>query len=118
MVAMLKSATSPALAMLKPQSSGPAAGAEKKGRPLDPATLAKIDQAAKDFEGMFLGEMIKPVFETVKTDTIFGGGKGEEVFRGMMVQEYGKKMAERGGLGIAPYVRNEMIRLQEEANNK
>jgi len=76
-----------------------------------------IEEAAKDFEAMFLGEMIKPMFEGLETDSRFGGGKGEEIFRGFMIQEYGKIMAERGGIGIAEQVKAEMIRMQEGQNN-
>lgn len=77
---------------------------------------AKIDAAAKDFEAMFVTEMMKPMFEQIKPDPTFGGGKGEEIFQGMMLQEYGKMMAETGQLGIADAVKQEMIRMQEEAS--
>lgn len=77
---------------------------------------AKIDAAAKDFEAMFVTEMMKPMFEQIKPDPRFGGGKGEEIFRGMMLQEYGKMMAETGQLGIADVVKQEMLKMQEEAS--
>lgn len=83
------------------------------GLKLDPATLRRIDESAKDFEASFLSEMIKPMFEGIEVDEMFGGGRGEEVFRDMMVQEYGKKMSDSGGVGIAAFVRNELIRQQE-----
>lgn len=83
---------------------------------------AQLEAAAKDFEAMFMTEMLKPMFEAMKPDPRFGGGKGEEVFRGFMLQEYGKLMADRGGIGIADAVKQELIRLQgetiaEEQNN-
>ncbi len=72
----------------------------------------KINGAAQDFESVFVSEMLKPMFETVGVDDMFGGGKGEEVFRGMMVQEMGKSIAKQGGLGIADQVRAELIKIQ------
>lgn len=78
--------------------------------------MQAIEEAAKDFEAMFITEMMKPMFEGIKPDPMFGGGKGEEVFQSMMLTEYGKKIAETGQLGIADQVKQEMIRLQEEAN--
>lgn len=75
-----------------------------------------IEEAAKDFEAVFMAEMLKPMFEQIKPNGMFGGGKGEEVFQGMMVQEYGKMMAERGGIGIAEQVKEEMLRIQEQVN--
>ncbi len=75
---------------------------------------AKIEQAAQDFEAVFLAEMMKPMFKEInKPDPLFGGGHGEQVFNDMMVQEYGKIMAEQGGVGLADYVKAELIKLQE-----
>ena len=73
----------------------------------------KAGQAAQDFEAVFISEMIKPMFETVDVDDTFGGGKGEEVFRGLMVQELGKSLAKRGGLGLSDHVNAELLKLQE-----
>lgn len=87
------------------------------GSTLSPAELKRIDIAAQDFEASFLTEMLRPMFEEInKPDELFGGGKGEEVFSNMMVDEYGKQMAANGGIGLAAFVRDEMIRLQEAAN--
>ncbi|HPD82403.1 MAG: rod-binding protein [Alphaproteobacteria bacterium] len=79
--------------------------------------MQRFDEAAKDFEAMFVTEMMKPMFEQIKPDAMFGGGKGEEIFQGMMLQEYGKLMAETGQLGIANTVKAELIRMQSEADN-
>ncbi len=78
--------------------------------------IKKIEAAAKEFEAVFVSEMMKPMFEGISTDGPFGGGKGEEVFRGIMLQEYGKMVAESGSIGIADQVKGEMIRMQEAAN--
>ncbi len=80
--------------------------------------LAKIEDAAKEFEAVFVAEMMKPMFEGISTDGMFGGGKGEEVFRGMMIQEFGKILAQTGSIGIADSVKEEMIRMQERADSK
>lgn len=75
--------------------------------------LEKIEEAAQDFEAMFISEMMKPMFEGIETAAPFGGGKGEEIFRSLMLQEYGKEMAKTGQLGIAEHVKQELIRIQE-----
>jgi flagellar protein FlgJ len=74
----------------------------------------KATQAAQDFEAVFASEMIKPMFETVDVDENFGGGKGEEVFRGLLVQELGKNIAKQGGFGLADQVRAELIKAQQK----
>lgn len=80
--------------------------------------MKRINEVAKDFEAMFMTEMLKPMFEQIKPDERFGGGKGEEIFNGMMLQEYGKMMAERGELGIADAVKGQLIQMQAEANGE
>lgn len=75
--------------------------------------MQEIEAVAKDFEAMFVSEMMKPMFAGLDTSPPFGGGKTEDVFRGLMIQEYGKMIAETGQLGIADVVKAEMIKLQE-----
>ena len=70
-------------------------------------------RVAQEFEALFLSEMLSPVFESVDTDGLFGGGEGEKIFRSMMVQEYGKAVASAGGVGIADAVQREILRMQE-----
>ena len=78
--------------------------------------LKAIEGAAQEFEAVFITEMMKPMFEGIETNGTFGGGKGEEVFNGFMLQEYGKIMAETSSFGIADHVKAAMIQMQEQAN--
>ncbi len=77
--------------------------------------LKKIEESAKEFEAIFLSEMVKPMFEGIESEGMFGGGKGEEVFRGILIQEYGKMLSETGRIGIADSVKEELIRIQAAA---
>lgn len=79
----------------------------------DAAKMAKTNKAAQDFEAVYIAEMLKPMFETVDVDDTFGGGKGEEVFRGMLTQEMGKSIAKQGGFGLADQVKAELLKIQE-----
>lgn len=74
----------------------------------------KAETAAKEFEAVFVAEMLKPMFEGISTDGEFGGGKGEEVFRGLLINEYGKILAETDSIGIAQQVKTEMLKIQEK----
>lgn len=79
----------------------------------------QIEEAAKGFEAQFLSAMLKPMFAGVnKPDPLFGGGHGEQVFNGFMVREYGKLMAEHGGIGLAEHVKAELLKIQEAQNGK
>ena len=79
---------------------------------------AALEQAAQEFEAVFVTQMLKPMFEGIKTDARFGGGKGEEIFRGFMLEEYGKMIAARGDLGIADAIKTEMLRMQAEQSGQ
>lgn len=83
----------------------------------DARALEKAGEAAQEFEAVFIAEMMKPMFEGIRTEAPFGGGKGEEVFRSMLVQEYGKILSQTGSIGISDQVRDEMIRMQAQIDN-
>lgn len=76
--------------------------------------LEKAQEAAVEFEAVFVAEMMKPMFEGISTEAPFGGGKGEEVFRSLLLQEYGKLISRTGSIGLSDHVREEMIRMQAE----
>jgi Rod binding domain-containing protein len=59
--------------------------------------------------------MLKPMFDGIKTDGLFGGGKTEEIFRSMMLDEYGKAIAKQHSIGIADVVKAELIKVQLSA---
>ncbi len=86
--------------------------ANKIDAKIDPKLEQKIDASAQEFEAVFLSEMIKPMFEGIETEGLFGGGKAEEVFRGILIQEYGKKIAAAGGIGLSSQLKSELLRMQ------
>ena len=67
---------------------------------------------ARQFEAVFAGQVAKIMMETVEVDDQFGGGHGEEMFRGMMAEQIGNKIAQGKGLGIASAVEAQIIRMQ------
>jgi Rod binding domain-containing protein len=76
-------------------------------------TEAQADKAAKDFEAVFIGQMLGAMFDGVKTDGPFGGGYGEGVFRSLMIEQYSRTIADQGGFGLADQVKREILKLQE-----
>ncbi len=71
--------------------------------------------AARDFEAFFLSQMVSYMMTGVETDPVFGGGPGETMFRSMLSQEYGKTLAQNGGVGITDSVMREILQIQEQA---
>ena len=78
------------------------------------SSVAAAQAAGHKFEAMFIGQMLKPMFDTIPTDGWFGGGQGEEMFRGMLVDNYGKELANHGkGIGLAASVTHALLKAQE-----
>lgn len=78
----------------------------------DPAQLRK---AARDFEAMAIGELLKPMFDTIDLSKgLFGGGAGEAAWKPMLVEQMARNIAARGGLGLAEHVYQSLLRMQEE----
>lgn len=83
--------------------------------PASSAAQTKAADAAKDFEAVFIAQMLAPLFSSVETPAIAGGGKSEEFFKSLLQESYAKAMAERGGFGIAVHVKSTLINLQSAA---
>jgi len=110
----IMNATTPDMAAAKAKAKAAALHNQSTGNStIDEKSMARIEETAKEFEAMFMSQMLKPMFEGIKPNAMFGGGKGEEIFNGFMIEEYGKMMAETGDLGIADSVKAELIKMQE-----
>lgn len=66
-----------------------------------------------EFESFFLSQVLQPMFANVGGEPPFGGGHAEKIWQSMLVDQYGKSMAEAGGIGIADAVAREVLRAQE-----
>ncbi|MCG8508551.1 MAG: rod-binding protein [Rhodospirillales bacterium] len=75
--------------------------------------MDRARQLGQEFEGFFLGQMLKPMFEGIEVEEPFGGGAAEEMWQSLQVEEMGKAFARAGGVGIADMVVQEMIKMQE-----
>jgi Rod binding domain-containing protein len=98
-------------------SSGPRAPADSAtASKLPPAQVVRLRQAAQDFEAMALGEMLRPMFETVDLSRgPFGGGSAEATVRPLLLDALAKQIAGHGGLGLAAPVFASMLHSQEAA---
>ena len=76
---------------------------------------ADFAKTAQEFEAVFLGEMSKLMLESVDMGDEFSGGHAEQIFRGLLAEKLGGEIARRGGVGLAPTVMEQMIKMQESA---
>ena len=77
--------------------------------------LATAEKVAKDFEAVFIAQFLGSMFAGVKTDGPLGGGAGEEIFRSLLLDQYGRSLAAQGGFGLADSVKRQLLANQEIA---
>lgn len=76
------------------------------------ARRGQIHKTAQNFEASFLTTMFETLFSSVPTDTAFGGGPGEDMWKGFLAEAMAKQTALHGGIGVASSVEKEMLKLQ------
>jgi len=80
---------------------------------LSPQKMAAINHKAEEFEALVLSQLLAPMFDSVKTPSLFGeDGPEQDTFRSLLNDEYAKAIAARGGIGIADQVKDALIRIQ------
>jgi Rod binding domain-containing protein len=92
-------------------ANGTKAPTVRKG--LDMKAAKKV---AQDFETFFASQVLEQMFSNIKTDGLFGGGHGEEMFRSLLLDSYAKKIGQTGGFGIGDQVMKSLLQHQEVAS--
>lgn len=73
-----------------------------------------LDAVAKEFTSVFITQLLNIMYQDVPVDENFGGGHAEETWRGLMLDEYGKNIANAGGMGLSDMVKNQLIQYQSK----
>ncbi len=81
--------------------------------PKPTANAAKADSASKEYESVFISQFLGSMFSGIKTDELTGGGQGEEMFRSLMINEFGKSIEQQGGFGLASQMKAQLLKNQE-----
>ena len=84
-----------------------------KPPPINATSQESLRKGVQEFEAFFLSQMLESMFANVPTDGLFGGGPSEDIYRSLMLQQYGRMIAESGGIGIAENLTRELLALQE-----
>jgi Rod binding domain-containing protein len=74
---------------------------------------AKADAVSKEYESVFISQFLGSMFSGIKTDELTGGGQGEEMFRSLMINEFGKSIEQQGGFGLASQMKAQLLKHQE-----
>lgn len=72
-----------------------------------------VDAVAKDFESVFITQMLEHMFSGDTASSYFGSGAAGDIYKSYLLNEYGKSISNAGGIGIASTVKQELLKLQE-----
>ncbi len=62
-------------------------------------------KACQDFEALFIKQMLDAMRKTVnKEEDMLNGGMSQDIFEGMLYDEYAKKMAETAQFGLSDMI--------------
>lgn len=68
----------------------------------------EIEKIAKDYEAFAYSQWMKQMYEGVPVDPVYGGGKTEEIYRDLLIDEYGKEIVKKSGTGISKNIEKEI----------
>jgi len=74
----------------------------------------QVNATAKEFESMFISQMTEQMFGESGGDSAFGTQETDDIYKSLMVHEYARIISNSGGIGIADYVKREMLKMQEK----
>ena len=61
----------------------------------------RLEEVAKQFESIVINMMMKSMRKTVQKGKLIHGGMGEDIFEGMLDEQYSKNISESSGFGLA-----------------
>ena len=85
--------------------------------PVVTAEARRAREAARDFEALLLGQMLRSIRAS---GAVAGGlftGKGQRVYQEMIDDEMGRALARAGGLGLADLIARDLLRRLPATNN-
>ena len=75
----------------------------------------KLRQACRDFESIFVKQMLDSMRKTVQKTGLTDGGYAEELYQDMLYDEYARKITDTASLGVAQML---YLQLAEPAGGK
>lgn len=71
------------------------------GAPRPGTEEAKLKEVCRDFEAIFIKQMLDSMRKTVQKTGLLDGGMAEDIFDDMLYDEHAKIMSKTGSFGIA-----------------
>lgn len=75
----------------------------------------QIKDLANQFESLFLNMVMKSMRDTVQKSGLVDGGNAEDIYKGMLDDEYTKMMAEQRHTGIAQNIEDFLMKAYDDS---
>ncbi len=79
-----------------------------------PEAEKNLERSCREFESLFIHHLLKEMRKNVPKDGLFSGGQAEQVYSEMLDGEMAREISNRGGIGLAPVLYNQMAGLLNE----
>ena len=73
----------------------------------------KAREVSKQFESIFLMQVLENMSSGVEGDPMFSGGAGDKIYRSMFNEQTAGAIARQGGVGIADSIYRSILQMQE-----
>ena len=78
----------------------------------------KLEQACKDFESLFVAQMMQQMRKTVPQEGLFNGGRAEKIYTEMLDSEMAKSISNHRGVGLAAMMYRQLSALAAEEKKR
>lgn len=81
---------------------------------VDPKIQSKLQKSAKEYEGVFMSQMMNIMMQEVDMNPLGEGSNAAmDTYKGMLTTEYGKAMSSQGaGIGLAEPIYGALLQAQ------
>lgn len=69
---------------------------------------AKLKKALKDFEAVFMGQILKEMRKTIPKGGLFASGPQENMMRDLLDEQWARELASGPGMGLAESLYRQM----------
>jgi Rod binding domain-containing protein len=76
---------------------------------LPPGLSAEIEKTAADMEAMFIGQLLKAMWQTIPESEYSMKGTAGEIYRDIYIEQVSKMASQGAGIGLKVIVRDEML---------
>lgn len=78
----------------------------------------ELQKVCRDFESIFIQQMMQQMRQTVPQNGLFSGGRAEQIYTSMLDGEMSKNFAQERGMGLSEVMYRQLSTLHYNAENE